>query len=71
MATASETGRGSLLTCHVAMTCNQSKLLISKIALHDLKGKLIFLSASPWDRGQIGTKLGRKHVTYQKLDNFL
>ena len=23
---------------------------------------------SPWDRGQIGIKLGTKHVIYQKLD---
>ena len=25
---------------------------------------------NPWYRGQIGTKLGTKHVIYQKLANF-
>ena len=26
---------------------------------------------SPWERGQIGIKLGTKHIIYQKLANFL
>ena len=26
---------------------------------------------SPWDWGQIGIKLRRKHVIYQKLANFM
>ena len=26
---------------------------------------------SPWDQGQIGIKLGTKHVTYQKFATFL
>ena len=28
-------------------------------------------SSSPWDRGQIGIKLGTKHVIYQKLATLL